>query len=456
MQCPTNASARPLTILENTTISSWTSDTSQAGYSYHADITNDDITEDMSATVIFNNAQASSGNYAPFCITGNGYVRIFSKVNTSITIPIIRVAGTLSYYSLTGTVGNDLKPVKIINGRAIAVANDLVSTTADQIITGDKRFRGNAYPSSEPSDGATNVPMQLQMYGGVAGKTNYANVIWINRNNQTIGFDGPIQSGSDNSNGHNGYRIGLRDRADTNWVQFLQMWDDGNMTWTGNMEATKEHIANLGDGVAQFRAIGGNYGYMIRNDGSQTYGLVTASGNPRGSWTDARPWVINNANGVMSINGSANYANSAGSVAWGNVSSKPLTTWTGSNMSWGKLASAEWLNVFQGFKSSGDITLKDKNGNTINASNYREIMVSARSDTNTGYGNAIVTWNLDTYGQWGYGVNTNTSGPACNTIAIITDDGTSTSYNVSVKMTSWTTINVFNSWHSSVTGIWLR
>ena len=59
------------------------------------------------------------------------------------------------------------------------------------------------------------------------------------------------------------------------------------------------------DGYAQFRAVFGNYGYMIRNDGSNTYGLMTASGDAYGTWTTARPWTIANSTGVMSINGSA-------------------------------------------------------------------------------------------------------------------------------------------------------
>lgn len=136
MQCPTNASARPSTILTNTTVSTWVSDTSQAGYSYHADITHPDITVDMPASVIYSPTDASSGNYAPICQTGTGYVRIFSKVNTTITIPTIKIEGAINYYELQGTVGSDTKPIKIVNGQAVAVANNLVSTSGDQTING--------------------------------------------------------------------------------------------------------------------------------------------------------------------------------------------------------------------------------------------------------------------------------------------------------------------------------
>ena len=37
---------------------------------------------------------------------------------------------------------------------------------------------------------------------------------------------------------------------------------------------------------AQFRAVNGNYGFMIRNDGESTWFLLTANGDPEGTWTD--------------------------------------------------------------------------------------------------------------------------------------------------------------------------
>ena len=46
---------------------------------------------------------------------------------------------------------------------------------------------------------------------------------------------------------------------------------------------------------ANFRAVNGNWGFMIRNDGSNTWFLMTASGDPWGQWrNDAHPFWINN------------------------------------------------------------------------------------------------------------------------------------------------------------------
>ena len=56
------------------------------------------------------------------------------------------------------------------------------------------------------------------------------------------------------------------------------------------------------DGYCQFRAVNGNYGFMIRNDGSNTWFLMTASGNPYGSWIEsAHPMWINNDSRVVTF-----------------------------------------------------------------------------------------------------------------------------------------------------------
>lgn len=55
------------------------------------------------------------------------------------------------------------------------------------------------------------------------------------------------------------------------------------------------------DGYAQFRAISGNYGAMIRNDGTSVYLLSTASGSQTGTWNSYRPFSWNLSNGSVQI-----------------------------------------------------------------------------------------------------------------------------------------------------------
>ena len=64
-------------------------------------------------------------------------------------------------------------------------------------------------------------------------------------------------------------------------------------------------IISKSNGTGAFRVVGGNYGFFIRNDGTNTYFLLTASGDQYGSWTSARPLTISDSTGVCSINGNA-------------------------------------------------------------------------------------------------------------------------------------------------------
>lgn len=50
-----------------------------------------------------------------------------------------------------------------------------------------------------------------------------------------------------------------------------------------------------------FRAINGNYGFFIRNDGGSTYFMLTASGDQTGGFNGLRPLAINNASGQVTI-----------------------------------------------------------------------------------------------------------------------------------------------------------
>lgn len=65
-----------------------------------------------------------------------------------------------------------------------------------------------------------------------------------------------------------------------------------------------EVISTLGQ-YAQFRAVNGNYGFMIRNDGTNTYFLLTSSGDPYGMWNSDSskfPLYINNSTGLVNMN----------------------------------------------------------------------------------------------------------------------------------------------------------
>ncbi|MGB9609099.1 MAG: hypothetical protein ACPL3E_01850, partial [Minisyncoccia bacterium] len=77
---------------------------------------------------------------------------------------------------------------------------------------------------------------------------------------------------------------------------------------SGNIRASGETIGTLGSGYGQFRAIAGNYGAFIRNDGTDTYiPLLTASLDQYGSWNTLRPLRVNNASGDVYLASSQVY-----------------------------------------------------------------------------------------------------------------------------------------------------
>ncbi|CAM7055413.1 Phage tail protein [Escherichia coli] len=98
--------------------------------------------------------------------------------------------------------------------------------------------------------------------------------------------------------------------GDTIWHETVQ---GGVIRWaTGNTDAQEELSLSSAYGLRSrgeitslsangLRVAYGNYGFFIRNDGKDTYFMLTASGNRFGSWNNLRPLTINNANGGVSM-----------------------------------------------------------------------------------------------------------------------------------------------------------
>ena len=78
------------------------SDSTYADYPYKGTISLVGVDGTMGVEVSFSNDQAISGNYSPICNTTNDAVEIWSKVNTSITIPTIKIYKN-GYVNLNGS-----------------------------------------------------------------------------------------------------------------------------------------------------------------------------------------------------------------------------------------------------------------------------------------------------------------------------------------------------------------
>ena len=66
----------------------------------------------------------------------------------------------------------------------------------------------------------------------------------------------------------------------------------------GKIRANNEIISSSANA---FRMVYGNYGAFFRNDGANTYLLLTASGDQYGTWNTLRPFSVNNSTGLVSM-----------------------------------------------------------------------------------------------------------------------------------------------------------
>ncbi len=73
---------------------------------------------------------------------------------------------------------------------------------------------------------------------------------------------------------------------------------NGVATFGRSVTANGEFISKSANA---FRAISGDYGFFIRNDGSSTYFLLTAAGDQTGGFNGLRPLLINNQSGQITI-----------------------------------------------------------------------------------------------------------------------------------------------------------
>ncbi len=117
----------------------------------------------------------------------------------------------------------------------------------------------------------------------------------------------------------------------------------GNLN--GGLTAAGEIISKSANGL---RIAYGNYGFFIRNDGSNTYFMLTASGNILGSWNGLRPITINNTSGAVSIGNGLNVTGGVNGSLNGNASTAT------------KLQTARKISGVS-FDGSADITLTAAN-----------------------------------------------------------------------------------------------
>lgn len=185
-----------------------------------------------------------------------------------------------------------------------------------------------------------------------------------------------------------------------------------------------------------FRAVSGNYGFFIRNDGANTYFMLTNSGDQYGNWNSLRPLAINNSTGAVTL----------GNGAIGNLQGNASTAT--------KLAASKTIAL------SGDATGSasfDGSANaTINATVRKTCFVGSdaentagwykvASQTMSGYGDTNITFAVtSTYANYNSGIlqlqiRADNTSITCKRLVWHTRIGLSTShYIVNISGMTWT------------------
>ncbi|ENT3573247.1 phage tail protein [Escherichia coli] len=140
-------------------------------------------------------------------------------------------------------------------------------------------------------------------------------------------------------------------------------------TLSGGLTSSGEIISKYANG---FRIAYGSFGFFIRNDGSNTYFMLTASGDTLGSWNGLRPITINNTSGAVSIGNGLNVTGDVNGSLNGNASTAT------------KLQTARKISGVS-FDGSADITLT-----AANVSAFARRATGTYADTS-----GAVPWNAE-------------------------------------------------------------
>jgi len=161
---------------------------------------------------------------------------------------------------------------------------------------------------------------------------------------------------------------------------------DTNAGWASNVWPMTNNTVDLGTASLKWRnlfvgeihcynpnvlmAKNGDYTFLIRNDGSYVWFLMSTQGGNEGTYSDARPLVINNATGVCDING--NCGGSSNGLASSSSFVQNGLTYSGGMFAIGNTAG----NAYKGSSNNASLISFPENGTywndtTVNIQNLR-------------------------------------------------------------------------------------
>lgn len=305
---------------------------------------NTDVTADITVPTKVSELSNDSG-----FITGISW----DKVTNKPTLATVATSG--SYTDLSNTPTIPTKVSQLENDMGFGTGgdtSDCVHKTGNETINGTKMFSNTIYRQADISTSTVETVYIFEDTNAKPCGSIYNRMHWYNNNvynrhqsyNATSGKDMYLEILSDND----GSGVVNTGGSVTNNKNLTTMTNSTNnsyvatMGWVNNPETSTNVVHRSGDETIAgtktfsntiisnsvlctngnaFMAQNGGYTFLIRNDGSNTYFLMSDKDGTPGTWSTARPLIINNATGVCSINGNANTATNATYTNWLRASS---------------------------------------------------------------------------------------------------------------------------------------
>ena len=261
---------------------------------------------------------------------------------------IYKITGTKGVYVLNGTdSGNNYLVVNELNSDGSWKSSPFHVRATGEMYAENATIKGNITATSGKI-GSFNINNSLYTNSNTLFYTGSDSNVYLGSDG--IGFGksylssggGAVFLGYDGTNSDiQGNTIHLWARTDTSDVAAVELFGGGGNNSTAYIKSRgtifcNGEIQSDSAGICQFRAVNGSYGFMIRNDGTKTYFLVTDSGNAYGFWnTSFVPFSIDNKTGEIIIGTDAIF--NSGIISNGNINAKTVSTYSGNHKPLGSI-----------------------------------------------------------------------------------------------------------------------
>jgi hypothetical protein len=186
---------------------------------------------------------------------------------------------------------------KTVSWTAFTYTISTATLNGNEIVNGNETLNGNFTMEATPTflkKGGNSGANYLRIMGYDVNNSPYIE-FWMN--NVRRGYVGFASASEMNLAGENGASLTLY----VGGTRQLNLNNDGKSYFERN-EVVVNGTLNSGAGFyGQYRMVQGNYGAFFRNDGANTYFLLTNSGDQYGQWNGLRPWRVDNVSGQITM-----------------------------------------------------------------------------------------------------------------------------------------------------------